>query len=199
VTIGGATTTVYVGSLEEAATRSTTTTTTHYYAGGMRLALAVNGTFSYLGSDGLGSAEVALDGSGNVQAAILYGMYGGTRYCCGTMPGSYGFTGQRADAATGLDYYYNARYYDSIAHHFTNADAMDDGLNRCGYVHGNPITLSGARCCADGPQGMEPWGNGDDPQRGRVGGHPASVVAAARDPSRGRLAPLLGADAPFGH
>lgn len=60
VTSGGATTSiVYVGSVEEVSTTaSTKTTTTYYYAGGMRLALAVNGVFSYLGSDGLGSAEL---------------------------------------------------------------------------------------------------------------------------------------------
>lgn len=72
VTSGGATTTiVYVGGLEEVSTTgSTTTTTTYYYANGQRLALAVNGVCSYLGSDGLGSAEVALDGSGNAQASV---------------------------------------------------------------------------------------------------------------------------------
>jgi hypothetical protein len=73
VTTSGATTsTVYVGSLEEIGT-SGGTTTAYYYAGGQRIAEAVNGTFSYLGSDSLGSAQVALDASGNVQASVLYG------------------------------------------------------------------------------------------------------------------------------
>jgi RHS repeat-associated protein len=36
------------------------------------------------------------------------------RYQSGSMPGSYGYTGQRSDALTGLDYY-NARYYDPLA------------------------------------------------------------------------------------
>jgi hypothetical protein len=35
------------------------------------------------------------------------------RYTNGTMPGSYGFTGQRADATTGLDYY-GARYHENV-------------------------------------------------------------------------------------
>jgi RHS repeat-associated protein len=144
LTSGGTTTTsVYVGNAEEISTTSgTTTTTTYYYAGGMRLALAVNGTFSYLGSDGAGSAEVALDGNGNVQASTLYTPYGGTRYSSGTMPGSYAFTGQRADGTTGLDYY-NARYYDPVANQFISADTQDDGLNRHGYVGDNPETNMG--------------------------------------------------------
>jgi YD repeat-containing protein len=59
------TTTVYVGALETVSTTdTTTTTTTYYYAAGQRLALAVNGTLSYLASDLLGSATVALDASG---------------------------------------------------------------------------------------------------------------------------------------
>jgi hypothetical protein len=81
----------YVGQVEELSdTAGITTTTTSYYAGGKRIAQAVNGVFSYLGSDGLGSAEVALDANGNAQASVLYGPYGATRYSSGTMPTDYG-------------------------------------------------------------------------------------------------------------
>jgi RHS repeat-associated protein len=149
---GVTTTTVYVGSLEEVSTTGgTTNTTTYYAAAGMRLAEAVNGVFSYLGSDGLGSAVVALDGSSTLQASILYGPYGGVRYTSGTMPGTYGFTGQRADSTTGLDYY-GARYYDLTAKQFITADTVDDGANRYGYVAGNPTTdtdPTGHRPCYD--------------------------------------------------
>ncbi len=144
VTQGGTTSvTVYIGNLEEVATSgSTTSTTTYYYAGGERIALAVNGTISYLASDLLGSATVALDAAGHVQAAQLYAPYGTVRYSSGTMPSSYGFTGQRADGATGLDYY-GARYYDQLAGQFTSADTDDQGgLNRYAYVKGNPETLT---------------------------------------------------------
>jgi RHS repeat-associated protein len=116
-------------------------TTTNYSAGEQRIAQAVNGAFSYLGSDGLGSAQVALDGSGTAQASVLYGPYGATRYASGTVPGSYGYTGQQADAATGLDYY-QARYYDAVAGQFTSADSLQDGLNRYAYVGGNPETAT---------------------------------------------------------
>ena len=68
------------------------------------------------------------------------------------MPGSYGYTGQRADAATGLDYYVS-RYYDPAAGQFTSADTTlpSNGydvwaLSRYAYVEGNPTT----RVDADG-------------------------------------------------
>ncbi len=57
------------------------------------------------------------------------------------MPGTYGFTGQRADTSTGLDYY-QARYYDPLAGQFTSADSQAAGLNRYGYVKGNPTTMT---------------------------------------------------------
>jgi RHS repeat-associated protein len=120
---------------------TSTSTTVCYYAGNLRVAEATNGTFSYLGSDGLGSAEVALDGSGNVQASELYDPYGNGRYSSGTMPRSYGYTGQQADATTGLDDY-QARYYDAVAGQFTSADSVQDGLNRYAYVAGNPETAA---------------------------------------------------------
>ena len=65
------------------------------------------------------------------------------------MPTSKGFTGQYADAATGLDYY-GARYCDPQLGQFTSADTTNDGLNRYGYVAGNPESDSdptGHRLC----------------------------------------------------
>ncbi len=93
----------------------------------------------YLASDGLGSVTETLNGSGTVTGSILYGPYGGIRYSSGTMPTAKGFTGQYADASTGLDYY-GARYYDPALGQFTSADPVDDGFNRYIYVHGNPET-----------------------------------------------------------
>ncbi len=144
---GGTTTIVYVGNLEEASTTgTTTTTTTYYYVGTMRVALAVNGVISYLASDALNSVSVALSSSGTAQASQLYAPYGTVRYTNGTMPGSYGFTGQHTDTTTGLDYF-NARYYDPVAGQFTSADTMLPGkgfdpwgLSRYAYVEGNPET-----------------------------------------------------------
>lgn len=88
------------------------------------IALAVNGVLSDLATDGLGSVSAAFDANGNAVASALYRPFGGVRYSSGAMPGSYGFTGQRSDAAvTGLDYY-NARYYDPAAGGFTTADSL---------------------------------------------------------------------------
>ena len=82
-----------------ATTGTTTTTTTYYYAGSTSIALAVNGVFSYLASDALGSTTVAFDASGLPTAATLYAPYGGVRYSNGAMPTDYGFTGQHSNIA----------------------------------------------------------------------------------------------------
>jgi RHS repeat-associated protein len=136
---GTTTTTAYIGGLEEVSTTGTqTSTTTYYYAGSQRIALAVNGAVSYLASDQLGTTNVALDANGNTTAVVLDAPYGTTRYASGSMPGSYGFTGQHSDAATtGLDYY-DARYYDPVAGQFASADTALDGLDRYEYVGDNP-------------------------------------------------------------
>ena len=97
---------------------------------------------SYLASDGLGSVSEALSPSGSATGAQLYSPYGGVRYSSGTMPTAKGFTGQYSDASsTGLDYY-GARYYDPALGQFTSADTVSDGLNRYGYVKGNPETAT---------------------------------------------------------
>ncbi len=117
-TSGTASTTSYIGSLEEVTTSGATTTTTAYYGG---VALSVNGALSYTLSDGLGSVSESVNTSGAVTATQLYGPYGAVRYQSGTLPTDQGFTGQRADAVSGLDYY-GARYYDPVAGQFTSAD-----------------------------------------------------------------------------
>jgi RHS repeat-associated protein len=140
------TTTVYIGDLEQdATTGASTTKTTYYYANGHRFAMAVNGSFNYLASDGLGSANTSLDSKGNMTSSVLYAPYGSTRYSNGAMPTAYGFTGQIADSTSGLDYY-GARYYDPMAAQFTSADTVLPGggfdvwgLSRYAYVEGNPI------------------------------------------------------------
>lgn len=62
-----------------------------------------------------------------------------------SLPTDRGFTGQIADATSGLDYY-DARYYDPLAGQFVSADSMlpgagldPFGLSRYAYVEGNPI------------------------------------------------------------
>jgi RHS repeat-associated protein len=118
---------------------------TFYYAGSARIAVSVNGTFSFLVSDALGSPAVALSSStATSTASVLYDPYGNVRYSSGTMPTDYGFTGQHGDGATGLDYF-NARYYDPWTGQFTSADNILPGggydifaLSGYAYVEGNP-------------------------------------------------------------
>ncbi len=140
-TSGTITSTAYLlGGVEEV---SGGVVTKYLGAKGLPTAVRVGtaGSLNYLASDGLGSVSVAVDGSGNVVASQLFGPYGAARYASGTMPTSKGFTGQRADATTELDYY-GARYYDPAAGQFVSADSVKDGLSRYAYVHGNPETAT---------------------------------------------------------
>ena len=154
------TSTVYVaGGLEEITSTGSTTTLTKYFgASGLPTAerVGTNGPLSYLATDGQGTVSETLDGSGNVTSAQLYTPYGSVRYSSGSSPTSLGYTGQRNDATTGLDDYH-ARYYDPVAGQFTSADTVQDGLNRYGYVAGNPTTAtdpSGHMLNADGTGGV---------------------------------------------
>jgi RHS repeat-associated protein len=167
-TAGSTTTTSYVGSLETysitTGNQPTNITTTDYLAAGKVLAESVNGTLSYLATSYQGSVVAALDSTGNVgvTASQLYVPYGGIRYQNGALPTDYGYTGQRRDASTGLDYY-GARYYDPTVGQFTSADTILQGgglsicgLNRYAYVKDNPETLTdpSGNC----PQRAEPHG-----------------------------------------
>ena len=99
-----------------------------------------------------------------------------------------GFTGQYADAVTGLDYY-NARYYDPVAGVFLSADSVQgnmQGMNPYGYVGGNPETDTDPTgkyyAPPGGPGGPTPpppcnqsnnfcgTGNGENPGGGNSGG-----------------------------
>jgi len=141
--VNGGTPTYYLGALEEISPSGTLTK--YLAAGGAGLPTAVRvgtgGPLSYLAADGLGSVSEALDGSGTVTFQQLFTPYGSSRYSSGSSPTTFAFTGQRADAASGLDYY-GARYYDPAAGQFSAADSVLDGLNRFGYVGGNPETFT---------------------------------------------------------
>jgi RHS repeat-associated protein len=142
---GGVTTqSVYVGDLMEVRTVTGgpgTGNLVYYSASGKRIALMSTGTLSYLVGDHLGSTVETLNNAGAVTASQLYGPYGASRYANGSMVTDFGFTGQRADSTTGLDYY-NARYYDPAPGQFISADTVKDGQNRFGYVRGNPTTYT---------------------------------------------------------
>jgi RHS repeat-associated protein len=176
--------------VEEVATSGgTTTRTAYYYAGAKRIGLSVNGTISYLAGDGLGSPSVTLSSGGGVSAAVLYAPYGAVRYSSGTMPTSYGFTGQRTDAASGLDYY-GARYYDPQAGQFASGDSVVPGdgydlwgLSRYAYVESNPTN----RTDPSGHRNVIPGDNGGlcditDPSCGGGSTDSGGGSGAARGP-----------------
>lgn len=143
VTGSSGTTKVYYlfGGSEELTVGGSGSTLIKYYpsaGGALPGVVSVNGTISYAATDGLGSLNEALSSSGSVTAQQLYTPYGTVRYTSGTMPTAKGFTGQYADAGTGLSYY-NARYYDPSLGQFTSADDTQ-GPNRYAYVDDNPET-----------------------------------------------------------
>ena len=114
-TSGGVTTTrttdYLLGGLEEVAGG---TLAEYYPLPGIGTAVRVStgsSSLIYLMSDSLDSVSLAVDTQSNITAQQLYGPYGAVRYTSGTMPTAHGYTGQLADATTGLDYY-GARYYD---------------------------------------------------------------------------------------
>ncbi|GCE23174.1 hypothetical protein KDK_69740 [Dictyobacter kobayashii] len=143
-TVGSTTTTSdtisFDGYTDVTITGGTTSTTKYYSAGGQKVAMRQDGTFSYLLPDFLGSTSIALRSDGSVQAVQLFSPFGATRYSDGTMVTPFNFTGQRLDTQTGL-LYYNARYYDATSGRFISADdveANDSGLDPYAYVRGNP-------------------------------------------------------------
>ena len=54
----------------------------------------------------------------------LYAPYGPTRSTVGSLGTAKAFTGQEADALTGL-YYYHARWYDPVVGLFVSVDAKE--------------------------------------------------------------------------
>ena len=123
---------------------SQTSTTKYYIAGGQTIAMGKDGVFSYLLPDTLGSVSLTLYADGSTKSVQVYAPYGLTRYSDGTTPTVYGFTGQRADAQTGL-MYYRARYYDPVSGRFISADDKENnaaGDDPYAYVGDNPETMT---------------------------------------------------------
>ncbi len=80
--------------------------------------------------------------SGAILGEQIYGPYGNQRYIEGTLGTGKGYTGQFADAVSGLDYY-NARWYDPVMSQFLSADRVQgnaQGMDPYAYVAGNPET-----------------------------------------------------------
>ncbi|MGH2485684.1 MAG: RHS repeat-associated core domain-containing protein, partial [Ktedonobacterales bacterium] len=138
-TSGTTTTTVYVGALAEYTLTGTTSWQKYYLFAG-RLVAAYNGHWHDLLQDQLGTNQVQLNSSGAGESGDLRTPFGSTRYGSSAFMGDLGYTGQRKDSTPNL-VYFNARYYDQDTGVFTSADTYAaGGLNRYGYVGGNPET-----------------------------------------------------------
>jgi RHS repeat-associated protein len=104
-------------------------------------------------------------GSAALSGNQTYGPYGHRRYNTGGLSGmgtSKGFSGQYADAFSGLDYY-NARYYQPAVGVFLSADSKEgnqQGMNPYMYVGGNPQTYNDPTGEFYAPP---PQGNGSPP------------------------------------
>jgi RHS repeat-associated protein len=131
----------------------TGTTLTKYFSlpGLSVTAVNIGGTISNLATDGLSSVSAAVDNNGNALAQQLFALYGGRRYSSGTMPTTKGFTGQRQDATSGLDYY-NARYYDAVLGQFISADS--DGRGTPDLSHTRLMQHRGGSCCSLSGRGV---------------------------------------------
>jgi RHS repeat-associated protein len=113
-----------------------------------------SGAQSYYLADGLGSTAALTDDAGVVTAAYQYDVFGAVRASTGAATSAYGFTGQQADAATGL-VYLRARYYDPGTGRFFTKDPLQGAAtspqtqHRYAYAGNNPVNgtdPSGAWC-----------------------------------------------------
>jgi len=96
------------------------------------------GTVSYLHADRAGSVIAQTNSSGAVTNQATYSPFGETADTPGT---TFGFTGQRYDAETGL-YYYKLRYYSPTLGRFLQTDPIGAGRNSYAYVGNDPLNNS---------------------------------------------------------
>lgn len=105
------------------------------------------GTKTWYHADRLGSIRLMTNDVGAEVKDYDYRPFGEVLTTSGTVANERGFTGQIADAETGL-MYYNARYYDATLGRFISADTMvqdeDDpqDLNAYSYCSNNPVNYN---------------------------------------------------------
>ena len=100
-------------------------------------------TLYFVHQDHLGSTSLVTDTAGKPISKQTHFPYGATRsysqLTTDNLQPERQYTGQVSDQdQTGL-YYYNARYYNPQIAKFTQADSLNNKLNRYEYVVGNPI------------------------------------------------------------
>lgn len=101
-----------------------------------------DGTITYYHGDHLGSTSLLTDESGALVEETRYYPFGALRE--GGALSRFLYTGQEADAETGL-YYYGARFYNPALRRFVQPDSLlpdpydPQQLNRYSYVANNPL------------------------------------------------------------
>ena len=121
-------------------------TTTYYFFGGVRIAMRVGETVTYLHGDRLGSASLATDAAGNVLSQERYYVWGSASMMSGTMPTDFQWQNQRRldDSQTGKLYDFNARFFTPVAARFISPDSIvpnpadPQSLNRYTAMANNP-------------------------------------------------------------
>ena len=143
--VSGGDTTYYVSSHLEVVIDNSGNVTwkKNYSSGGKLIAVRDSSSgLSHIHQDHLGSTAIVTDSTGEAVSGQVYFPYGETRNTFGILPTERQFTGQVSDMEeTGL-YYYNARYYNPTIAKFTQADPVNDQLNRYAYVGNNPIVFN---------------------------------------------------------
>ncbi len=125
-----------------------------------------NTTTTYDLTDAQGTILLSLTASA-IQGEQAYDPYGNVRYASGTVGTDKGYTGQFADAVSGLDYY-NARWYDPVSGQFLSPDTVQgnaQGMDPYAYVGGNPETYVDPSGYIDSPDeelGGEVGNGGED-------------------------------------
>jgi RHS repeat-associated protein len=101
--------------------------------------ITTSGTVTYYHQDQLGSTRVLTDSAGNVSATFSYDAYGKASGFTGSVTTPFGYTGQYADAESGL-VYLRSRYYDPGSAQFLSRDAASSlTLEPYQYVSNNPL------------------------------------------------------------
>ena len=155
-------------------------TSTHWLRfNGTNIAYSVDGTINYVLADKVSSTSAVYDTATSISSYQRYQPFGTIRGTQ-TVNTDTGYTGQRTDQTTGLNYYIS-RYYDPELGRFTKPDSLipnpADGqsYNRYTYVHNNPTNYNdptGHDRCADGSGGCGGVREGDSNGDGFIDPNP---------------------------
>jgi RHS repeat-associated protein len=133
------------GGLPEVIAATTSGATTHYVqVQGQVLAQQEAGAWAYILPDHLGSARQLADAEGQISLAQSYDPFGNQLEVAGLVESGFGYTGEQADASTGL-IFLRARHYDPGTGRFLTRDpfggwqTLPYSLHPYQYGYSNPL------------------------------------------------------------